>query len=266
MKANLDARTVADFGEQWTRYTDNSGYYGSIDLLADIFGPLLDVKRIRGMRVAEIGSGTGRVVNMLLEAGAAHVVAIEPSNAFDVLVARFSTVADNVKLVHSRGQSIADEHDLDLILSIGVLHHIENPSTVVAAARDALREGGLLLIWLYGREGNENYLAFVQPFRALTRRLPHRALSALCWALTFVADLYIVACRFAPLPMQRYVTEVFARMSRRKRHLIIYDQLNPAYAKYYLENEARELLTAAGFTKVQLHHRHGYSWTVCGEL
>ena len=34
----LDQRTIDDFGEQWTKYTENRGYYASIDLLRDVFG------------------------------------------------------------------------------------------------------------------------------------------------------------------------------------------------------------------------------------
>ena len=57
---------------------------------------------------------------------------------------------------------------------------------------------------------------------------------------------------------------VFARMDRRARYLVIYDQLNPAYAKYYRRDEAIALLADAGFADVAAHHRHGYSWTVIG--
>jgi hypothetical protein len=48
------------------------------------------------------------------------------------------------------------------------------------------------------------------------------------------------------------------------RRVVIYDQLNPAYAKYYRRGEAEALLASQGFTDVKLHHRHGYSWTVLG--
>ena len=82
---DLTSQTIGDFGEQWTRYTDNPGYYGSTELLADIVEPLLPIGAIAGARVAEIGSGTGRIVNMMLDAGAAHVVALEPSDAMQVL-------------------------------------------------------------------------------------------------------------------------------------------------------------------------------------
>ncbi len=44
--------------------------------------------------------------------------------------------------------------------------------------------------------------------------------------------------------------------------LTVFDQLNPTYAKYYTRDEAEALAAGAGFTDIQLYHRHGYSWTV----
>ena len=82
MDSEVDRKTITDFGDQWTRYTDNSGYYGSLGLFTDICAPLLGVDDVRGRVVADIGSGTGRIVNMLLDAGAARVTALEPSESF----------------------------------------------------------------------------------------------------------------------------------------------------------------------------------------
>ncbi|PYR38467.1 MAG: class I SAM-dependent methyltransferase, partial [Acidobacteria bacterium] len=85
MTDHLQARTFADFGEQWTAYPDNDGFFGSAALFNDIFEPLVSDRDVRGKRVAEIGAGTGRFVNVLARAGATHIVAVEPSSAFDVL-------------------------------------------------------------------------------------------------------------------------------------------------------------------------------------
>ena len=49
-------RTIRDFGEQWTAYKDNAGYYGSSDLFADIWGPLGSEIALQGSRVADIGT------------------------------------------------------------------------------------------------------------------------------------------------------------------------------------------------------------------
>ena len=60
--SRLSQQTVDDFGDQWTRFTGNEGFYGSSALFEDMCGPLLDVTEVRGLRTADIGSGTGRMV------------------------------------------------------------------------------------------------------------------------------------------------------------------------------------------------------------
>lgn len=264
MNRNLTDRTIEDFGDQWSRYTENDGYYGSPELLADIFGPLVDPKSLKGKSVAEIGSGTGRIVAMLLAAGAAHVTAVEPSQAMEVLKRNTRESAGRITYLQCRGDEIPPEPRQDVIVSIGVLHHIPEPEPVVAAVWRALKPGGQFLVWLYGWEGNAAYLSLVLPIRALTTRLPHFLLAPLCHALNGLLGLYIWLARRIPLPLRGYMNNVIGHFSSDKRYLVIYDQLKPAYAKYYRRNEARELLERAGFVDVQLHHRHGYSWTVLG--
>ena len=81
-KKFLKEKTIMDFGEQWTRFTENEGYYGSIELFKDIISPLLTMADFKGKTIAEIGSGTGRIVKMIAAAGAKEITAIEPSDAF----------------------------------------------------------------------------------------------------------------------------------------------------------------------------------------
>jgi SAM-dependent methyltransferase len=262
--SKIDQRTIGDFGEQWTRYTDNSGYYGSLEYFTDICAPLLSVDDVRGRTVADIGSGTGRIVNMLLDAGAAHVTALEPSESFAVVAANTADRAGRVEVIRGDGMAIPQDRNFDLVISIGVLHHVENPGPIVDAARRSLRPGGTMFVWLYGREGNGAYLALVEPLRALTRLMPHRFLALLCHVLDYVAIGYTAVSRVLPLPMRRYMQMVYGQLAPDKRRLVIYDQLNPAYAKYYREDEARALLEDNGFRSIRTHHRHGYSWSVAG--
>jgi hypothetical protein len=76
--------------------------------------------------------------------------------------------------------------------------------------------------------------------------------------------LYAAACRLLPLPLRGYMRGVFGKMSPEKQRLILYDQLRPAYAKYYRREEVIALLAAAGFEQIRLYHRHGYSWSALG--
>ena len=262
MNDRVAERTIADFGQQWTAYRDNRGYYGSLEMFRDMFGPLLSPEDLAGRRVLEIGSGTGRIAGMLLAAGVAHVTAVEPSAAFDVLSENLRPHADRVTLLRLAGDAVPPGADVDYVFSIGVLHHIPDPDPVVRAAYAALRPGGRMAVWVYGREGNAFYLALLTPLRAVTRRLPHALLAALTRIIDVPLVAYVALCRWLPLPLGRYMREVVGRLDPAKRRLTVYDQLNPAYAKYYTRDEAASLLTRAGFKDVALHHRHGYSWSI----
>ena len=256
-------QTIKDFGEQWLRYDDTEGYFGSLELFSDILLPFIKPDEIKGCSVAEIGSGSGRIVNMLLEAGAKHVIAVEPSEAIEVLNRNIRN-PEKVTCLKIAGEQLPAYGNLDYIFSIGVLHHIPDPVPVVEAAFKALRPRGHFLIWLYGKEGNGLYLAFIIPLRVLTKRLPHFILAFLVEILYWPLILYIKFCHRLPLPLRGYMRSVLEKMSPKKRRLIIYDQLNPSYAKYYTQVEAKKLLSDGKFVNIQIYHRHGYSWTVIG--
>jgi SAM-dependent methyltransferase len=255
------ARTIADFGEQWSAYTDNAGFYGSGALLQDVFGPLLRVTDIEGAVVADIGAGTGRFTNVFLASGAAKVVAVEPSRAFDVLARNTSAHNGLVECVHIDAEHFKPTIPVDFIFSYGVLHHIPDPRPAVAAMHGAVKPGGRVGVWLYGREGNGAYVALLRLLTFVTRRLSHEALEACVWMLYPPTLAYLWLCRWLSLPLRHYFVEVFGKLPPDKRRLVLYDQLNPAYAKYYWQQEVRALLEEAGFVDVRLFHRHGYSWT-----
>jgi SAM-dependent methyltransferase len=261
---SIAERTVSDFGEQWSHFTTNEGYYGSLELFRDHVEPLIQAEEMRGCKVADIGSGTGRIVNMLLSAGVAHVTAVEPSDAFPVLQANTRRDVHRITYLRTTGDQLPPTGDLDAVVSFGVLHHIPDPAPVVRAAYNALRPGGKIIVWLYGHEGNELYLGVARPLRAATKLLPHAVLNLLSTALAAPLTVYGRLCTVAPLPMRDYMTGHINKLDWSVRVMTIYDQLNPAWAKYYRRAEAEALITTAGFRDVRLHHRHGYSWTVVG--
>ena len=58
------------------------------------------------------------------------------------------------------------------------------------------------------------------------------------------------------------MTEVLGRLDGARIRLVVYDQLNPAYARYYSREEVTDLFQHAGYFPVRLYHRHRYSWAV----
>lgn len=265
-KGKLQDRTIADFGRQWTVFDDAAGFFGSKELLADFVMPF-DLSQIRGRRVLDLGAGTGRHVLAMLESGAELVVAVEPSQAIEVVREKTREFKDRVTVLQIAGDQIPPTADFDAIFSIGVIHHIPDPAPVVRAVYGALKPGGKFIVWLYGKEGNELYLLLVKPLRWLSTHLPHWALVALVRALDLPLVFYLNICRrlpAVPLPLADYLRSIIGPLPGDKRRLVIYDQLNPAYAKYYTRKDADELMTAAPF-QIAVHHRRGYSWVVIGE-
>jgi SAM-dependent methyltransferase len=260
----LAERTIDDFGEQWTTFSDTTGFFGSAELLADFIQPF-DMANFAGSRVADIGAGTGRHVQALLEAGAREVLAVEPSKAIDLIRRRFSG-RDNVKPMNITGAELRSDADLDYAISIGVIHHIPDPAPVIRAVHTALKPGGQFIVWLYGKEGNRLYLLLVTPIRWFSKKLPLRALDGVAALLDVPLAAYIALCRritWRWLPLRDYMINILGRLPSAKRRLVIYDQLNPHYARYYTRAEAVELMSQAPFD-VDVHHRRGYSWVVIG--
>lgn len=264
---NLGARTIRDFGNQWSRYIDNEGWYGSVDLLEDILGPTLDPACLESTVTAEIGSGTGRIVKMLLDLGVDHVYAIEPSEeAYLTLQRNTRAVAPHrVTAINATGDSWNVDKELDYVFAVGVIHHIPKPEPVLRTAFKALKPGGHLFLWVYGYEGNEIYLSVARPIRKITAQLPHVILRALVELLYYPALIYCILTSCFSLPLRSYFQRVFRWLPPAKRRLVIYDQLNPTYTKYYKKQEVFRLLSNAGFGNIRLHHRHGYSWSALGQ-
>src|SRR3954471_6317266 len=106
MTEPLQTRTIADFGEQWTAYPDTDGFFGSPALFNDFFNPLVFDRDVAGCRVAEIGAGGGRFVNVLAPGASAHIVAVEPSDAFRVLQENTVQFRNQITYLHTTGDRL----------------------------------------------------------------------------------------------------------------------------------------------------------------
>lgn len=186
--SDLGERTIRDFGEQWQQWGQNEGYYGSLELLQDILGPLLRTGDLAGLHTADIGAGTGRVSRMLLDAGVASVVALEPSAGVERLRDNLADEGERVRVIHGPGDALPAGLDLDLAISIGVVQFIPDPEPVLRAIWQALRPGGSLVLWVYAREGLGPYLALNTTLRAVATRLPHGALVGLSSLIALLLD------------------------------------------------------------------------------
>ena len=266
MKNKLESKCIEDFGEQWNYFTENKNYYASKDLFSDICGPNFPLTLIQNANVVDVGAGTGRITRILLDLGAKHVWSVEPSSAMQVLEKNTADFGTLVTYINTKGNDFKINQSIDLAFSIGVIHHIKYADLTIKNIYNNLKIGGKIVIWVYGQEGNLLYLCLVIPLRLLTRIMPHKFLLIFSSLLVKPLLIYSSFCKkYNWLPLSTYIINHLSKLGDEEIQLTIYDQLNPAYSKYYTKAQVLRLLKNAGFINISIHHRHGYSWTVVGD-
>lgn len=145
---------AASFGFEWTKfsgqYLDKAWTYDKAKRYVEfVLG--FPVTMLRGMRVLELGSGTGRFTKVLA-AHADHVVSVDLSNAVYVNQAIGKS---NVTLV--KGDMTRLSSDLfgrfDLVFCLGVLQHTPNPANSIKAIFQYAKDDGLVVFNIYGNSG-----------------------------------------------------------------------------------------------------------------
>lgn len=254
--------TVQAFGEEWARYDDFDGYMGSPELFAEFCG--LAPQQLAGRRVLEVGCGGGRWLRVMAAWGASEVVGLDFSSAVEQ-AARLTAAFPNVHVVRGSALEMPLAPVFDVVVSIGVIHHLDDPVLGLKGIHRAVRERHLVAIWVYAREGNETYLRVVRPLRRIGPRLPRpvlvgvsRGLAAGLWGYIHSVNRLALATGL-PLPLRDYLG-LLQRLRFRDVESVVYDQLTPSLARYPTRAEVETWVTQAGGRPERLHHRTSNSW------
>lgn len=113
---------------------------------------MLPVDVLKDCKIAEIGSGAGRIVFGLARAGAAKIYAVEPSHAIAVTRKSTKEFQDRIEYLQVAGDELPTGLNLDYVVAIGVLQHIPGPDSVVRAAHSTLRDGKVAVTEQAGKQ------------------------------------------------------------------------------------------------------------------
>jgi SAM-dependent methyltransferase len=265
-----EARETGErFGYEWTRFGEIRPQYA-----AQFQGWIAPVEpgAFTGRVVVDAGCGKGRHLRLAARYGAREVIGMELGLAVEV--ARRNTVdLDNVHVVQGDlTRPPLRPASVDVIYSIGVLHHLGAPVTGFRALAPLLAPGGLLVAWLYAREGNGWLLPVLEPLRRVTRRAPLGPVRALAWGLTVPLWLALrtvyAAAREWPalrrcLPYASYLVDLVP-FPFREVHSIVFDQLLAPVAHYMSRTEVERCLTESGLVLGSLRWHHANSWSATG--
>jgi len=266
---SLTQSTVDQFGASWQIH-DHLAAYQEKQLL-DWIAPLA-ASDFAGKDVLEAGCGKGRHSRLLERFGPRYLFSVDLSDA--VLLAAHNTKDhDNVFCLRGDllGIPLADA-SMDRVLCIGVLHHLEDPQVGLKELWRVLKPGGMLGLWVYGREGNGWIVHLVDPVRRhITSRIPTRWLRPVLWPLSALLFLLLKAIygpltargrrRIAFLPYSAYLGYISKFPFREIEHIVL-DHLCPPIAFYLSKATLESWLGALGASSVTYRWHNRNSWTV----
>lgn len=150
------------------------------------------LEAVRGTpRVADVGCGTGHtLIALARQFPDAEFMGIDVVE--EAILAAASRVADeglpNVRFVRADvTQPVEDVGMFDVVLCLGVLHHLPDLRQGFEHTRSLLGQDGHIVLWLYGRHGRERHRLNQELLRLLGRDLP--AGERLGMARAFLEDL-----------------------------------------------------------------------------
>ena len=174
----------------------------------------------------------------------------------------------NVELLEADIAELNLEERFDIVYSVGVLHHTDNPELSFRRLAKHCRPGGKVIVWVYSREGNFwNRTLVERTKRVFLLRMPRRLNWLLAHVLTSmlylpVHTMYRLPIRFAPY--YEYF-ENWRRLSYRRNLLNVFDKLN-APQTYFISRGELESWFETGFDEICITPYNGVSWRASARL
>jgi SAM-dependent methyltransferase len=155
--------TLCDVRTMYEAYPYPSPTVGGT-LIQDVANSLYTVfgeDELAGKRILDAGCGTGqRLLAVARSYPKAQFVGLDMTAA-SIAVAEDLRQRHGIRNVEFCRSELLDFNPgctFDVILSIGVVHHLENPSRGIQFLTSLLSEGGVLILWLYHALGEHQRL------------------------------------------------------------------------------------------------------------
>jgi len=255
-------RTAASFAYEWDHFGALRGdwYQNFIDYLRP-----LRPEDLRDKLVLDVGAGSGRHSFHAAAVGA-HVVAVDLGDSIEVarrnLPAAVLTVQADADMLPFAPDTF------DIVISVGVLHHLSNPEATLRRIVRHARPGGRVHVYLYWvpeRRWHRILLLAVSAARRLTTRLPHRVLHALCYPIALALFLGFVSPHrvlrrhprlrglAAGFPLKAYADYPFGVLVNDQ-----FDRFSAPIEHRYTRREVADMLKRSGLEDVVVVDNHGW--------
>lgn len=270
--ANIDARTVTSFGDEWKRF-DQSGM--AEDEARKVFDEYFAVFPWDALppdaEGFDMGCGSGRWARWVApRVGTLHC--IDPSSAIEIArtnLSAFGNVSFHRASVDSRCVPSASQ---DFGYSLGVLHHVPDTAAAIRSCVDLLKPGAPLLLYLYYAFDNRPWwFRAIWRFSDFGRQLIYRLPPALKHLVTDAIAVLVylpltlvsriaerLGLSVASIPLSYYRKHSFYTMRTDAR-----DRFGTPLEQRFTQGQIAEMMEQAGLVNVRFSDAAPY-WCAVG--
>lgn len=264
------AETAANFGWQWTNFTQEDPKYNE-----QFLGWLKPVRPefFKDKIVLEGGCGKGRHTKLGAMWGAREIVGVDLGDGVESAFELTRNLL-NAHIVQADIFKLPFKRVFDYAFSVGVLHHTPDPKKSFVSLASKVKPGGHLSAWVYGAENNEWITRFVNPIREnVTSKINQPTLfqlSKLPTAAVFLATKLIYAPLNQSEKTKSFASKLFyneylnhlGSFGWREQHNIVFDHLVAPTAFYISKQEFETWWRGIGAEEIKITWHNQNSW--CG--
>ncbi|MCX5712314.1 MAG: class I SAM-dependent methyltransferase [Candidatus Omnitrophica bacterium] len=240
--------------EQWALFRDEEVF-----LFKDWIYPL-KLEDFKDKDVLECGCGGGQHTSFI--APYARSITAVDLNTIDIAAQRNSDFK-NVDFIENDIATMDLGKKFDIVLSVGVIHHTDDPDKAVQNLKKHVKSGGKLVLWVYSQEGNFLISAFIEPFRKLFLGHIHkRILMFFSGSITLLLYPIIYSIYLLPLhwlPYYEYFGN-FRKLSFKRNCLNVFDKLNAPQVEFISKERMLGWFSGKDFNDVAITSYKGVSW------
>jgi SAM-dependent methyltransferase len=248
----------SEWYEQWELLQCNELF-----LFEDWICPVT-LEDFRGKDVLECGCGGGQHTSFI-SPFAESVTAVD-LNTVEIAKERNKNF-NNIDFLEGNIESMKLGKTFDIVFSIGVVHHTDDPDKTVQNLIKHTASGGKLILWVYSKEGNFLTEYLVDPIRKIfLTGFTRKSLLLLSQIITWLMYLPVYSIFLLPLSFLPYYEyfKNFRKLSFYRNSLNVFDKLNAPQTQFIGKSRATNWLPMDKFSDVKISSYRGVSWRICG--
>lgn len=243
---------------QWNKLYDDNKWLFSEWIWPNTF------ETFRGKSVLDCGCGGGQHLQFVAPY-CAEAVGVD-LNALGS-AARNTKDLKNVTLVENDIAKMELGRQFDVVYSIGVLHHTDDPTASFRNIEKHAKSGGKVIVWVYSSEGNALNKWLVEPAKnILVHYLPRSVVLFLSRILTALVSIPVYTVYLLPLTFLPYYQyfQNWRKLTFDRNVLNVFDKLNAPQTFFIPRSQVEEWFQDSEFTDVHISPYKGVSWRGSG--